>query len=103
MTGLSRAQITRLVTMYREGEEVKPRPYRRRRFAARYTREDIELLAEGDEAHEALSGAATQKILQRAHYDFKEPRYQRLAEVLVAALYRFRKSRTQPESRSADH
>ena len=29
MTGLSRAQITRLVTRYREGEEVKSKPYRR--------------------------------------------------------------------------
>ncbi len=103
MTGLSRAQITRLVTMYREGEEVKPRPYRRRRFAARYTREDIELLAEGDEAHEALSGPATQKILQRAHYDFKEPRYQRLAELSVAQLYRLRKSRTYRQRRMAYH
>ena len=37
MTGLSRAQITRLVRLYREGEEVKLRPYRRRRFPQRYT------------------------------------------------------------------
>jgi hypothetical protein len=37
MTGLGRAQITRLVTMYQSGEEVKPRPYRRRQFARRYT------------------------------------------------------------------
>ena len=83
MTGLSRAQITRLVTMYREGEAVQPKPYRRRRFAQRYTREDIELLAEVGDAHEVLSGPATQKILQRAHYDFKEPQYQRLAELSV--------------------
>lgn len=101
MTGLSRAQITRLVTMYREGEEVKSKPYRRRRFAQRYSREDIELLAEVDEAHEALSGPATQKILQRAHYDFKEPRYQRLAELSVAQLYRLRKSRTYRQRRMA--
>jgi hypothetical protein len=71
MTGLSRAQITRLVTQYQEGEEVKPKPYRRR-FPQRYTREDIELLAGVDEAHEVLSGPATQKILQRAYYDFQE-------------------------------
>jgi len=101
MTGLSRAQITRLVTRYREGEEVKPKPYRRWRFAQRYTREDIELLAEVDEAHEALSGPATRKILQRAQYDFKEPRYQRLAELSVAQLYRLRKSRTYRQRRMA--
>src|ERR1017187_10967432 len=49
MTGLSRAQTTRLITMYLGGEEVKPQPYRRRRFARRYTREDIALLAGVDE------------------------------------------------------
>ena len=94
MTGLGRAQITRLVTMYQSGEEVKPRPYRRRQFARRYTREDIELLASLDEAHEVLSGPATRKLLQRAYYDFQEVKYQRLAELSVAQLYRLRKSTT---------
>jgi len=101
MTGLSRAQITRLVKLYREGEEVKPKPYRRRRFPRRYTREDIELLAGVDEAHEVLSGPATRKVLQRAYYNFQEPKYQRLAEVSVAHLYRLRKSRTYRQRRVA--
>jgi transposase InsO family protein len=101
MTGLSRAQMTRLVKLYREGEEVTPKSYRRRRFPRRYTREDIELLAGVDEAHEVLSGPATQKILQRAYYDFQEPQYQRLAEVSVAHLYRLRKSRTYRQRRVA--
>ena len=35
MTGLSRAQATRLITMYLGGNEVKPQPYRRRRFPRR--------------------------------------------------------------------
>ena len=64
MTGLSRAQITRLIRMYTTGEPVRPKPYRRRRFPTRYTREDVVLLASVDEAHETLSGPATQKILQ---------------------------------------
>src|ERR1019366_892891 len=49
MTGLSRAQTTRLITVYLGGYEVKPQPYRRRRFARRYTGEDIALLAGVDE------------------------------------------------------
>lgn len=101
MTGMSRAQITRLVTVYQAGEEVKPKPYRRRRFPQRYTRKDIEVLAEVDEAHEGLSGPATQKILQRAYYDFQEPTYQRLAQLSVAHLYRLRKSRTYRQRRVA--
>src|SRR5450631_4555806 len=94
MTGLGRAQITRLVTLYQSGEEVKRKAYRRSRFARRYTREDIGLLAGVDEAHAVLSGPATRKILQRAHYDFHEPGYERLAELSVAQLYRLRKSST---------
>lgn len=93
MTGLSRAQTTRLIGQYGRGEEVKPRAYRRHRFASRYTRADIELLAGVDEAHGTLSGPATQKLLQRARHDFRETRYERLAQISVAQLYRLRQSR----------
>jgi len=99
MTGLSRAQITRLITVYLEGEEVKLKPYRRHRFAKRYTREDVELLAAVDEAHETLSGPATQKLLQRAYYDFHDEKYDRLAQLSVAQLYRLRQSRRYREQR----
>jgi len=92
MTGLSRAQVTRLITQYLQGEPVKPKAYRRRRFATLYTRADVELLAEVDEAHETLSGPATQKILQRGRYDFGDLRYQRLARISVAQLYRLRRT-----------
>jgi transposase InsO family protein len=97
MTGLSRAQTTRLITMYLQGEEVKPQAYRRRRFGRRYTGEDIALLADVDEAHETLSGPATKKLLQRACYDFRDTRYQRLARISVAHLYRLRGSRAYRE------
>jgi transposase InsO family protein len=99
MTGLSRAQITRLISRYLAGEEVKPKPYRRHSFPKRYTREDIERLAGVDEAHETLSGPATRKILQRACYDFQNSKYGRLAELSVAHLYRLRKSRTYRQRR----
>jgi len=91
-TGLSRAQVTRLVTPYLKGETVKPRLYRRYRFPQRYTREDIDLLALVDTLHDTLSGPATQKILQRAYHDFGETKFQRLAKLSVAQLYRLRQS-----------
>ena len=97
MTGLSRAQATRLITMYLRGDEVKPQAYRRRRFARRYTREDIALLAGVDEVHETLSGPATKKLLQRACYNFHDTRYQSLARISVAHLYRLRGSRAYRE------
>jgi transposase InsO family protein len=99
MTGLSRAQTTRLVTMYRKGEEVKLKPYRRYGFRQRYTRQDIELLAGVDAAHQTLSGPATQKILYRAYHEFGEREYERLARLSVAQLYRLRKSRRYRELR----
>jgi transposase InsO family protein len=92
MTGLSRAQTTRLITVYLGGEEVKAKPYRRHRFSQRYTREDVDLLAALDTLHETLSGPATRKILQRAYHDFGEAKYERLAGISVAQLYRVRGS-----------
>lgn len=99
MTGLSRAQVTRLISRYRESGAVRERSYQRNRFAKRYTRADIELLAAVDEAHETLSGPATQKILYREFYDYGDPRYQRLAGISVAHLYNLRKSRAYRETR----
>lgn len=93
MTGLSRAQTSRLISLYLRGEEVKLQPYRRHRFAQRYTRADIALLAGVDEVHGTLSGPATRKLLERARYDFDDALYQRLAGISVAQLYRLRGSR----------
>jgi len=99
MTGLSRAQITRLIQLYTSGEAVQPKPYRRHRFPTRYAREDIEMLASVDEAHETLSGPATQKILQREFHDFGDGRYERLARLSVAQLYRLRQNRVYRQRR----
>jgi hypothetical protein len=62
---------------------------------------DIELLAAVDEAHETLSGPATQKIQERELYEFHDERYKRLAGLSVAQLYRLRKSRTYRQRRVA--
>ncbi len=93
MTGLSRAQATRLLGLYLRGEKVTPKPYRRYRFPRRYTPADAVLLATVDEAHDTLSGPATPRILQRALDDFGDPQYQRLADLSGAQRYRLRKSR----------
>src|ERR1700730_904435 len=99
MTGLSRAQVNRLIRQYTANGEVKRVAYRRRRFPTVYTREDVELLVKVDEAHETLSGPATQKILLRAFHDYGEKAYERLARISIAHLYRLRKSRAYRERR----
>ena len=99
MTGLSRAQVTRLISRYREGGAIRERRCRRNRFAKRYTSADVELLAGVDEAHETLSGPATQKILHREFHDYGDPRYARLATISMAHIYNLRKSRAYREKR----
>jgi transposase InsO family protein len=101
MTGLSRAQVARLIRCYQEGGEVRARLYRRHRFPSRYTSADIGLLAEVDEAHETLSGPATRKILEREFHEFHDARYEHLARLSVAQLYRLRKSRAYRRKRIA--
>jgi transposase InsO family protein len=90
MTGLSRAQVTRLIARFLANGELQPAYYRRHRFPQRYTRADIELLTTVDEAHETLSGPATRRILQREYQDYGKPEYQRLASISVAHLYNLR-------------
>ena len=99
MTGLSRAQVTRLIARYVEDGVVEERTYRRNRFANRYTAEDIELLAMVDEAHETLSGPATQKILYRQYYEYGDSAYERLATISVPHIYNLRKRRAYRQKR----
>jgi len=90
MTGLSRAQVTRLITAYQRTGRVEIIPYQRTRFPTTYTAADIELLAYVDRAHANLSGPATQRILQREFAEFRQAAYQRLAGISVAHLHRLR-------------
>jgi transposase InsO family protein len=99
MTGMSRAQVTRLIARYTATGQVRPTIYRRRRFPGLYTRADIELLASVDEAHETLSGPATRRILEREVELYGKQEYARLAGISVAHLYNLRKSQRYRERR----
>lgn len=99
MTGLSRAQVTRLITAYVETGAVEARCYRRHRFAQHYSSADVALLAEVDEAHETLSGPATRQILKREFEQYGDHRFERLAGISVAHIYNLRKSRSYREKR----
>jgi len=99
MTGLSRAQVTRLIARYTAAGRVQPTVYRRRRFPERYMRTDIELPAAVDEAHESLSGPATRRILEREVQLYGKQEYVRLAGISVAHLYNLRNSQRYRERR----
>jgi transposase InsO family protein len=91
MTGLSRAQITRLLARYVTTGQVRMQTGRRHRFPQRYTRADIELLAKVDEAHEGLSGPATRRILQREFLEYGKKEFERLAAISNGHLYNLRR------------
>jgi len=92
MTGLSRAQLTRLVGRYVTTGQVGKKATRRHRFPRHYTSADIELLARVDEAHESLSGPATRRILQREFQEYGKAEFQRLAAISNGHLYNLRRN-----------
>jgi hypothetical protein len=79
MTGLSRAQVTRLIASYAGTGQVKAAPYQRRKFASHYTKPDVDLLAYVDKSHGNLSGPATKRILEREYGEYGQAVYERVA------------------------
>ena len=94
-TGLSRAQLTRLIGQRaktgrivdrRGGAPAKP-------FARRYTARDVVLLAQVDETLGQVCGQATRVVMRREFEVFGDARFERLAGVSTSHLYNLRKSR----------
>lgn len=92
MTGLSRAQVTRLIASYTGNGKVQAIAYQRHKFTRRYTKADIELLAYVDKSHGNLSGPATKRILEREYSEYGQGAFERIAGISVAQIYRFRNS-----------
>lgn len=93
MTGYSPAQLTRLIAQFRRTARVRPSSYQRHRFPSKFTREDQLLLAQVDQAHQRLSGPATQAILRREYELFGKREFERLSQISVAHLYRLRQTK----------
>lgn len=89
MTGISKSQLTRLIDEYKKCGTLKPKPYERHKFEKFYTKGDIELLADLDNAHECLAGPASVKIM-KSDYDFGKTEYVRLKDISISHLYRLR-------------
>ena len=96
-SGYSRPQVTRLVKQWRTNRLAEV-PLRKRYsapaapFARKYTALDIALLVEMDKAHEDVCGPAIAHLLKRAHKDYGDLRYARLADLSVSHLYNLRKT-----------
>ena len=96
VTGLSRAQLTRLIAQHRVTGRIEDRRggAPAKPFARRYTRADIRRLAEVDTALGQMSGAATRCVLRRQWQLFGDRRFERLAKLSNGHLYNLRKSLT---------
>ena len=99
ISGLSVAQISRLIARWRDCGVIQQRVSRRHRFPTRYRPGDIQLLAKVDGAHEGLSGPAVRRILQREFEVHGLAPYERLAAISASHIYNLRRSRTYREQR----
>jgi len=92
VTGVSRAQMTRLIAQWRlSGTLPDRRSAPVAAFTRRYTDADIAALAALDRLHGQLSGPATRKLAERAFRVFGDAAYERLASISVAHLYNLRR------------
>jgi hypothetical protein len=92
VTGLSRAQLTRLIQRWMETRRIERKPARRPSFHRHYTNADIASLAEVDAAHEDLSGPAVRHLCHRAWAVFGNVKFQRLAGISASHIYNLRRS-----------
>ena len=97
ISGLSKAQITRLIARWRERGVIEPLASRRHRFPHRYTPADIQLLAETDGAHEGLSAPAVRRVLEREFKVHRQAEYERLASISASHIYNLRRTRAYRE------
>ena len=105
-TGLSRAQVTRLIGQYQATGRVEDRRAENsgRSFQRVYTPADIRLLAEADEIGGQLCGPAACEVLRRQYEVFGEARFERLSRLSPSHLYNLRRSKTYRARRTTvDH
>ena len=96
VTGLSRAQSTRLIGQYQNTGHIRDRRCGATRpFERRYTAVDIRLLAEVDETLGGLCGPTTRRVMRRQYEVFGDERIERLAGLSNSHLYRMRQSTTE--------
>lgn len=94
MSGISRAQVTRLTAKKLRVGTIKPSYEGCHRIAAKYTIFDHELLAATDNLHGRMSGPATKRLLERAFHVYGDKRFDRLKDISSAHIYNLRSSRT---------
>ena len=82
VSGLSRAQLTRLIRQYRDTGRIQDQRGRpTNAFPRRYIPQDVGFPVEVDTLHATLSGPATRKLCERAFEVFGDTRFERLTRI----------------------
>lgn len=93
MTGLSDAQLTRLINKKKRVGKIIANNTGRHKFEKIYKPEDIALLIKTDNLHERMSGFATKTILKRECEIFKKEDYKNIGQISVSHIYNLRGTR----------
>jgi len=92
VTGYSRSQIKRLVARQLKTGKVELQPYRRHRFATKYTNAEIILLAQTDALHDFPNGQALKRILERMDQKYGDKSFANLSQISAQHIYNLRRS-----------
>ncbi|MFH0755467.1 MAG: hypothetical protein V1910_02260, partial [bacterium] len=93
ITGLKRAQVTRLIQRKKKLGIIIPHYGKRNKFKTIYTTTDIARLIETDNCHNRLSGQATKTIFQREYNIFSRKEFERIKDISISHIYNLRETR----------
>jgi len=90
MTGLSDAQLGRLIKKKKKIGKILLSGKKRHTFSSIYNVNDIALLIKTDNAHERMSGYATKAIFKREYDIYGKTEYSRIKNISVSHIYNLR-------------
>lgn len=93
ITGLSRSQVRKCITQYKQIGRVRLSDEKRYTFAKVYVNTDIALLAQTDKLHDYPNGAALKRILKRMATEYRVAEYGKIANISVSHIYVLRHTR----------
>jgi hypothetical protein len=93
MTGLKRAQATRLIQRKKKIGMIVAYYGKRNKFKTIYTSSDVARLIETDNWHNRLSGQATKTIFEREYNVFGRKEFMLLKDISISHIYNLRGTR----------
>ena len=90
MTRYSQSQITRLISVFFETEDIQFSTSQRNKFPTKYSKEELEILARTDELHGFPNAVSLKYIL--ASMARQDSKFKNIVDICVAHIYNLRRS-----------